>query len=81
VEQPIEVPSIKVSVNLDELLIGDLALLEKWEEGDFRWSEIVEFLSRVATADRPISKMKMSLLGQILQQVRAALQEGSNPKN
>lgn len=73
---------ISVEIDLDNMSIGDLELVELWENGeDFRWKDVINFLERICITETPIRALKIRQLNQLVEAVQKSLASQMAAKN
>lgn len=70
-----------IKVNLDNLTIGDLEKFEAWGSGSAKMSEVLPLLERIVESEKPVRDMPYKELRNILDAIKDAIEDVSNPKN
>jgi hypothetical protein len=69
---------LNITVNVENMLIGDLELLEKAAEGDLTAGSLIEFLDRIIEED--VRSIPLSRMGEINAKIEEAVEAASNPE-
>jgi hypothetical protein len=75
-----EAVQLGITINLDQMTIGDLELMDNLSSKDARPRDLVDFLARVVVG-ADVRKLPMKALWPILDAVNSEIMAAADPKN
>jgi len=72
--------TIKLTVDVDRLTLGDLELFDKFSEGNTKATELLDFLQRIVVGT-DIRTLPLSRMQDVMTAVSAAITQVTNPGN
>ena len=73
-----QIKTLEITIDIDQMTIGDLELLERAGQSELKMTELIDFLDRVVEED--VRTLPITELGNIVKALNAAVGEASNPE-